>query len=197
MKTSTSLYQRLIIILLLAAAVACDRKLDLAPQNSVDAGEALTTPQDIESAVIGAYSYLGAAPAYGGDFNLTAELLGSEGYIRWLGSFSQYQDIATKTITPDNSVVTGMWNNAYQGVNVANNVLAASGIITDDAMKDQLDGEAYFVRGTFFFELVRLFGAPWDPATANGQDGIPLILKPTKTVAEALAAAPRNSVAEV
>jgi hypothetical protein len=80
---------------------------------------------------------------------------------------------------------------------MANNVLAAINVVTDPDQKNQLEGEALFVRGTMHFELVRLYAKQWDPLTTNSNPGVPIKTSPTKDLEDASEKLPRNTVAEV
>lgn len=67
------------------------------------------------------------------------------------------------------------WQFMYEDIAVANYVIE----LIDDAMGeqteiDQVKGEAYFVRALSYFNLLNLYGQPYNPATANSDLGIPL-----------------------
>lgn len=51
------------------------------------------------------------------------------------------------------------WSSLYRGINYANNALAyIPAIQMDEDLKDRYLGEAHFLRGLFYFDLVRAFG---------------------------------------
>jgi hypothetical protein len=188
-------------MLALAAALlvqtACDKRLDIQPQQDVDAAEALTDEQSVESAVVGAYGHLGNAALYGTNLVLLPDLQAAENYISWQGTFQSYREVARKTMTSINSESQRTWIRAYQAINTVNNVLESLNLVKDEDLRKQLEGEARFIRGILYFELVRMYALPWDLATANTQAGVPLILKATRTDVQAEAEAPRATVAEV
>lgn len=176
---------------------SCSKKLELEPRQSIDAATAIRTAQDLESAVIGGYSVLGGGALYGNNMNMLPELLSSNGYCTWLGTFSGPRQVSNKTMTSENTEASRTWIAAYRGINVANTVLANLGVVTDVAKKNQFEGEALLMRGLLHFELVRFYALPWDPLTANSQLGVPIKTSPTTNEQEASVKPTRNTVAQV
>ncbi len=63
------------------------------------------------------------------------------------------------TVTPTNNFVAALWNGYYSGIARTNQALAALSTASLDAStKNQLIGEVRFVRGYYYFNLVRFFG---------------------------------------
>jgi tetratricopeptide (TPR) repeat protein len=185
------------ICALLAFSPACDRKLDVLPKNFVDAEEALRTPQDVESAVIGGYGRLGDPALYGADYQLTADLLAAENYIAWQGTFQGYREMANKRMNSINTQATRTWTRSYWAINTVNSALEALNLVTDTDLREQLEGEARFIRGVVYFELVRLYAAPWQAGGANTQPGVPIVLGAANTEQEASVQTARATVAQV
>src|SRR6476620_1886792 len=193
----TKYINRLMIAVLVLSIVSCDNKLNFQPKQSIDATTALETDQDIESAIVGAYSIMGGGALYGTDLNIIPELLASDTYFSWVGTFQSYRQVGTKTMDANNAEASRIWINAYRAINVANTVLANADNIISASAKDKLTGEAYFIRGTLYFELVRLFGLPYSQGSASTNLGVPIITTATtdKDLAAALGA--RKTVQEV
>lgn len=183
--------------MLMIAFASCNKKLDIEPKQSVDATVALTTPDDVESAIVGAYSILGGGALYGTNLFLMADLQASENYDSWRGTFQGQRQIANKTMTRDNSEASRTWVAAYRAINMANIVIDALPVVKDAAQKTSLEGEALFIRGIMHFELVRYYALPWGATAANDQPGIVIKTKATKDEAAAFEKIPRNTVAQV
>ena len=68
-------------------------------------------------------------------------------------------DIDNFTVTPTNGFVAALWNGYYNGISRSNQAIAAleSASITAE-VKNQLIGEVRFIRGYYYFNLVRIFG---------------------------------------
>jgi starch-binding outer membrane protein, SusD/RagB family len=63
------------------------------------------------------------------------------------------------THTPQNSVIRETWQNFYTGISRCNIVIERVPLITmDEALRNRLVAEAKFLRGFYYFHLVRLFG---------------------------------------
>ncbi|TAE23391.1 MAG: RagB/SusD family nutrient uptake outer membrane protein [Cytophagales bacterium] len=186
----------LYIAILLLGLTSCDDRLNINPLQTIDAGQALSSEQDLQSAIIGAYGQLGNAALYGTNFNLLAELQAAEDYITWRGTFQGYREVATKTMTFANSEANRTWINGYQTINTVNNVLANLDKTTGATTRSQIEGEALFIRGILFFELVRYYAQPWGATATNSQPGLPLVLTPSTTVELANTQVPRSTVAQ-
>ncbi|HYH56345.1 MAG TPA: RagB/SusD family nutrient uptake outer membrane protein, partial [Anseongella sp.] len=148
---------------------ACSGKLDLDPGQSIDAENALSSDRDFESAITGAYALIGDNTLYGTDLNLVPELLASEDYCIWRGSFTNYRDISAKSMNSGLITAESTWLQAYQAINIANNVLANIAKVQDEDLRRSLEGEAMFLRGILHFELVRLYALPYEAGRENAQ----------------------------
>ncbi|MDX5422391.1 MAG: RagB/SusD family nutrient uptake outer membrane protein [Hymenobacteraceae bacterium] len=176
---------------------SCDDKLDIDPQQSIGADVALSTPNGVQTALIGAYERLQGGQLYGTNVNLISELLAaSGGELQWSGTFLGYRQLFGKTMVADNSEATRTWIRAYETINIANNVIANVGVFEDEAARDRVLGEALFIRGIVYFELVRFYGLPWSAGNVETNLGVPLVLEPTKAISEADNVS-RASVADV
>lgn len=198
------IFSRLFIsaALLTGFMTACNKKLDIQPRQSVDATVAIQTTQDVESAVVGAYSVMGGGALYGTNLLMVPETQASffpagEQYCAWRGTFTGHQQIARKTMNRDNGEAARMWTAGYLAINTANIVLANLGVVTDTDLKDQFEGEALFVRGIMHFELVRYFGLPWGATANNDQLGIVIKTTPATNETEAAEKLGRSTVAQV
>lgn len=134
------------------------------------------TEADARSAINGIYGHLGStfdgAPnstgIYHTNYWIGNALLSDEGVENFPGN--AFDQMANMVHTPENTVVSQIWANAYLGINAANLAIAnIPDIDMDEDIKEDLMGEAYFMRGLLYFELVRFFG------------GVPLQLVATKT----------------
>ncbi|NJO01274.1 MAG: RagB/SusD family nutrient uptake outer membrane protein [Bacteroidia bacterium] len=126
---------------------------------------------------------------------MSGDFLAGDGEIQWNGTFSTYREILEKDMVAENGVATATWIQAYRAINTANNVLSAVDVV-DAADRDQVRGEALFLRGIMYFELVRLYAQAWDADGANSGPGVPLVLEPTRAITEADNVS-RASIAEV
>jgi hypothetical protein len=176
-------------------AVACDKKLDIEPQQSISENIALNTDANVKLVLLGAYDNLSQEGIYGGNLFRDAELAGSDGEIRWVGTFNDPRDIFNHTMDAGNLDGENTWSQAYAAINTCNNVLSALGVV-NEADRAWVEGEARFIRAVCYYELVRLYGKTYEPGGANTQPGVPLVTEPTRGVGEASFVS-RSSVGEV
>ena len=173
-------------ILLFLSAVAlsgCSEVLDVRPTSSVPGEIAITDAAGARAAQAGMYAGLQAAGLYGHRFIDWTELMSDN--LRFSGTFDDYKDADNYQLRADNNTVATIWNAAYNEINRANEILANVPNITtlDDTEKNEILGEAYFIRALMYHDLVKFYG------------GVPLRLEPVSSAAEA-ADISRATVAE-
>jgi hypothetical protein len=173
----------------------CDSKLDVAPTQSIDENAALSTSRDVEVTLIGCYDGLQDGDVYGGGFQYASELLGNSDELNFGGTFQNLLEMYNKEITKANVTALATWRDSYITINRCNNVLSALDILDEDK-RERVEGEARFIRGSLYFDLVRLYAKTWGDGDNASNPGVPIILKPTRGVTDA-DNVPRNSVAEV
>ena len=180
------------ITLLTFFIASCDKKLDLLPQQSVAEEVALNSDGNVKKVLNGAYDAISSGNLYGGNMQLYSELLGANGEIRWEGTFNQPREIWQKAMLKTNSFISATWLSAYNTINVANNIISAIPVVLP-ADQNRVKGEALFLRGCMYFELVRLFSKPYSAGSVTTNLGVPIILTPTRGIDQA-SYVPRSTV---
>ncbi len=183
------------LIAILFLITGCTKQLDTTPTQSIDQTQALQTSNDVQVALVGAYTDLGSTDFYGGRVMLVSELLADVTEMNWSGTFQGLTQVKNKAIPVDNTFVRDIWLSGYKAINDVNNVLSAMSVVV---AKDtaRIGGEAKFIRGAAYFDLVRLFGKAWNDGDASTNPGVPLVLTPTRGIT-AENSVKRNTVAEV
>ena len=184
----------LFLISALLVLSSCDKKLDIAPQQSMDADKALSTPENIKATLVGAYVDARSRWTMGSQFTEYSELLASTGDLQHVGSNREPVEIIAKTITVNNSYVASSWIDSYRMINTVNNVLGVIDVLSEQE-RGKVKGEALFLRGWIYFELTRLWGLPYVNGQDNSQPGVPLMLNATTQASQAIPVA-RNTVEE-
>lgn len=158
------------LLLIIAFLNACDNFLDIKPQASIPDSSPIFDKVSAEQALRGVYSSL----YYGATFESIGYLSGDN--IQWTGSQSQVQEFINHKVNAENSTISGAWSAIYVTINRANNVISRVPAVNDqaltEALKNQIVGEAYFLRALAYFDLVRTWG------------GVPIITKPTLTATD-------------
>jgi hypothetical protein len=147
--------------MLLAAASSCKKALDIDPVDTIEQSQALLTSKDVEVALVGSYSALGNSNFYGGRPFLMADFLANTNAIEWYGTYEELTQTINKQLLKTNTFVDNVWAAGYTAINDANNVIAAISKV-DAAKKNKVEGEAKFIRGAAYFDLVRLFGKAYN-----------------------------------
>lgn len=189
----------LLIALLFGVAFSgCDELLDLEPQASISDEIALSTPDNVETALVGGYASLGGANAYGGHYIFLTDIYAAPtNEVFFNGTFTQPREVNAKSILIDNSYMAGYWATSYNIINRANNVLDALDVFgSDTARRNRVEAEARFLRATAYYNLVVAYGKAYNDGNPNSNPGVPLILTPTRVADETLEL-PRATVAEV
>ncbi len=167
---------------LIAAAVlgliftGCEDELELEPAQQISTEVALSSGVNIQNILIGAYDEAAQAASYGGYLPIMSDLYGFTNEASWVGTFSQPREIYNKNIFVDNTFVRDLWLNGYEVINQVNLVLDHVQVVDGEA-QDNVAGQAHFLRALTYFDLVRFFGAQYQPGQQNDQPGVPLSLE--------------------
>ncbi len=184
-------YMKNIVKWISAAAVAtigftaCEKKLDIFPLQSLPPDEAITTEGDLIAVLNGAYDRIQSTSAYGGDIQMMADIWANRYYLRFRGTFAGLLNIASVTttsapITVDNGWAASLWAQAYSAINSANTVLDSIHLAAGNIQpRTSVEGQAKFIRGAMYFELVKLYGKTWGDGNNASNLAVPLILKST------------------
>jgi len=157
--------------LLLAGAAGCDGLLDTEPVDQLPVDEAITSAEGARTALAGAYNALQSLSYYGGDFLFLGDLSADNAV--HVGTFQSFDDADVNQLRADNATVEGVWDALYIGINRANVILQQVPAVPDlDAEeRDQILGEAHFLRALHLHNAVKLWGdvpMPLQPAASVG-----------------------------
>jgi hypothetical protein len=161
-------------ISLVLLVCACDSILEIEPQQSVAAAQALTTAEGIKASLANIYSGFKNVLLYGRDFTATSEALADNVSIidRAGGRYVQ-QGANAPTAN------LGNWAYAYAKINEINLLLEALPNVAgaSPTFIDETEGQAKTMRALLYFDLMRAYA--YEPNMAPpGQDkgGVPLAL---------------------
>ena len=151
----------LIIVIIAFAFTQCSKDfLDLAPISSPNSQNFYKTMSDFENALIGTYSILKTSGVYSDNFQLIGDLRSDNTEMGTTASFRIYNyDMSEFNDQVDNPITESVWNHHYRGITLANLILDnIDNIEAPEPSKEEIKGEAMFLRGLFYFNLVRVFG---------------------------------------
>src|ERR1700754_3554900 len=113
---------------LLLVMAACNKKLDVQPQNQITPDQ-IKTSSDVLAILAGGYAQMQNSAAFGEKFIDMSDLIASEDQVLFIGTFSTYKTIYQLNPTPDNGVCSDMWGNGYKIIAIANTVLDKINIV--------------------------------------------------------------------
>ncbi len=192
MKKAT--YKIFVTAIIALSITSCKDILNLEPAQSLSNEAALDNDEGVKQALIGAYDNFSQSSLAGGEMLRNAELLGGDGEILWVGTYTAPREIFNRDILVNNGDVTALWVDAYETINSANNVITAIDVVLPSD-QDQVRGEALALRAWCHFELTRMFGKQYDPATSSTDLAVPIILIPTLATGDNVETV-RNTVEE-
>lgn len=158
--------------LILFWASSCD-VLDQVPESNFTPANFYKNADDAKAAVNSVYDPMNTAEMYNQVMWIIQDQATDDS--EWGGGRSTANqaknDLDKYTFTPATSTFLSVWSTAYKGINRANTVLErVPGITMDSELQTRLLAETKFMRGFYYFTLVRLFG------------GVPLLLKETTSL---------------
>lgn len=150
-----------ILILVLCGVIilhSCSDFLDLEPVSSSTTGNAFKKAEDIEAALVGCYQTL-YSEYYIWDNILLGDVRSDNCYAGPPADVDIYAyDVLT--YEPSNVRLFYNWRDLFGGVSRANLVLLKIEEVEglDASRKEEITGEAKFLRSLYYFDLVKLFG---------------------------------------
>ncbi len=155
--------KRLLILLIPMLVLSCGEDFTLlSPISERNVGSFYKTQTDLEVAITGAYGALQSNGNFGVNYILFMEMRadnadnggGDTGLAATLAQINKFQEIATA------SELKSTWAASYKGIAWCNTILAKiDGVdFTDDVVKDQIKGEALFIRSLLYYHLAVIFG---------------------------------------
>lgn len=152
------------IISLVALAVffsACEKNLDTENYTKKNTGNFPTTVADANQMITGIYSTLSAAVSNASNTGFYMAELASDDRFGGGGENDKDMQGLDHLMNTKSSRFESFWTARYQGIYRANTALENLDKVTaweSDVQKNQLKGEAHFLRALFYFELSEMFG---------------------------------------
>lgn len=173
-----------ILFLALLPMASCD-VLDVESQSAIPEDKAIKDKAGVEKGILGAYTSFQNLGYYGRSYIIFSDLAADNLEHSVDGTAQNYAQVDNNAVLPENDAVSAIWDSGYEGINIANNVIAKVPDMMDmtEAEKNAALGELYFIRAFNHFGLMNWFGA------------IPI--KTAPTIGATNLDAPRDPIAKV
>lgn len=168
--------------LLALVFLSCEKQLEIKPISSLSVDNFYNSASDFEQSVNGVYSSLKNYPLW----LLRLSETRSDNIYAVMDGARDFEPINHfKSSLSSVGFIKSVWGEIYTGLMRANTTLDQldNGVVTDNAIKNRMEGELKFLRGLYHFTLLRFFGR------------VPVISKAVS--AEQALAIPRSPVADV
>jgi len=163
------------LTLVLATALSCEKFLDEQPTNAVNTDTAIATTSDAEVVLNGIMRLMSSKEYYGRNFMMYADIRGGDLTIMSTGRGLDY--LYSFNQSPVKASGSEFWTKGYSCIMNINNLIENIERMDDDVDGDftQYLGSAYALRAYVYFDLVRLYGLPYN--YDKGSLGVPLVLE--------------------
>lgn len=184
-----NLYRLFLAIGLIVASSCNDDILDVSDPNNLVTSSVFGNYQTAVQAVNGAYTPLKEVNLWGDQIHFLLHQITNEYNLIWQGD-AGWNQIKDFSITPGNTTINAAWEGLSKLILRSNAVLEGVSVVVvsgdfTQTQKDELIGQAYFLRGYAFLLGVSIFGEK--PVSVDGTvPGFPLILSVPGTRAETL-----------
>ena len=173
-------YIKLLIIspLLLTITFACDGLLDTEPTVAVSSEVVITTASGMDAILTSAYDRLREENLYRYWIPAAPEVLADNSALHPVNS-GRFRSQAENAL--GGHFTTGVWSTAYRLINEANIIInGVDQTVTSQSNKDRLKGEALFLRGIAYQELLRIYSyEPNHPKISEWNVGVIMRVTPT------------------
>ena len=188
-----------ILIIILLPLASCD-VLNVESQNSVPEEKAIKDKKGIEKGILGAYTSFQELGYFGRSYIIFSDLAADNLEQPVDGTAASYTQIDNNVVLPENAGIADIWAAGYEGINIANNIIAKVPGMSDmtDEEKNQALGELYFIRAFNHFNLVNWFGAiPIKTKATEAATGLDVARDPVAKVYDQIIAEAQASKAEL
>ncbi|ANH81427.1 starch-binding protein [Niabella ginsenosidivorans] len=158
------------MLLLLLGLSSCKKFLNVEPRIATSDLVTIVDENSAATAVRGIYNELQSDDYYGYNYPMIINLSGDN--VQYTGSQAVNKTLTSHTQLADLGPLNTVWVAIYNTINRANNVIAKVPEVPltttfTETIRNQLIGEAYFIRALAYFDVVRTWG------------GAQLVLEPT------------------
>lgn len=146
------------VLMAMSLFAGCEAFLDTESYTERNTGNFPSTETDAVQLVTGIYSALNAVVQEPGTSYFMTAMLASDECYGGGGMDDSDVQAADHLLVTDENVHSDIWEEYNSGIARANMAIANLDKVEDEELRNQLLGEAYFMRSFYLFELTQLFG---------------------------------------
>ncbi|MDR2283943.1 MAG: RagB/SusD family nutrient uptake outer membrane protein [Sphingobacterium sp.] len=142
---------------------SCSGFLDVVPTNSIDANQSIKTAADAQVIIRGLMSKMASGSYYGRNFPLYADTKGGDITITSQGRGYDYLYVFNHSKNTNN--YSSIWSQGYHCIAQINDLLSEIEKLKTNGSTENFDnsiGQALTARAMIYFDLVRLYGEPYN-----------------------------------
>jgi hypothetical protein len=175
----------LLLLLLAVSLGSCSKFIDDKPVTSLTTGNAYNTASDMENVLAGCYNTFYGTDYYQWEYVMVSDVRSDNAYPGG-GNEETFYDYDRFSLPPSNHHGYVNWGALYNGIARCNILLNKIGSVNDAALTDtrrqQIIGEASFLRAFHYYQLVKLFGGvPLELESNTADPGVTRKTKSTET----------------
>lgn len=162
---------------------SCDNSLDLKPEDSLTPTVIFSNETLTRGAVNGIYSACQSSNVLNGSYDASTEWQSDN--VDFVGSFPTFNEIKLYTTLSDNTSISSFWTQHYFVINQCNNVIkntmsvpSVTGNEFTLSEKNDLIGQAKFIRALMYLRLSANFGHQLQQNPGGTGLSVPLVLEP-------------------
>ncbi len=150
----------LTVALVFISILSCNKKLDVLDKNNPTVASYFKTSSELQNGVNSIYSILRGGALVAREWFFTHDMRGGECASGGAQLEAPRNELLSQpSPAPSNSVMSSVWQGAYEMINRANLVLNKAPGVTDNvALRDRLIGETKFLRAWAYYELAVEWG---------------------------------------
>ena len=166
----------ILIVLAATMLVSCESWLEMKPKNALPGSITLATLSGNESLLLGAYDYMQSTSLYGRNMICIPEILADNCGMAQGGYMfrSEYRNQMGAGVN--------IWGSAFQVIAITNDIISAVDKIeatgAEQGTRDKIKGEALFIRGLMYFDLLRAYAREPQHLVNNFDLAVPLVTAP-------------------
>lgn len=175
--------------------VSCDSFLNMQPTDSANADEAIATVQDVQVAINGIMRAMTADVYYGRNIMLYADAKGGD--LTIISNGNGLSDFYTFDHSPVRGSYSSFWSHIYYCIMQVNNLLESINHLEAEGKNgfESYKGQALTLRALFYFDLVRLYGLPYNYKPSSL--GVPRIMQTLDASAQPIRATVAENYADI